>query len=188
MIPDTLISFKYLREQVRLHAQPQGYGLKGGKWAPAVAKLARDIGAKTVLDYGCGQGQLGDVLRCLPDPLDVYEYDPAIMTKDILPDPADLVVCADVLEHIEPERPEHVLLHLRSLVTTAAFIVVSLDPSNKTLSDKRNAHLILESPEWWQARIEAAGFRVDHDVDALVPKHYTPEKRAKRWIAVAFPC
>lgn len=191
MIPESLISFGYLKEQVLLHASPRGYGGKGGKWAPAVAQLAREVGAASVLDYGCGQGLMAMALRCAPIGLEVAEYDPAIAGKDVLPDPADVVVCTDVLEHVEPDRLPAVLAHVRSLCRKAAFLVVALDPTNKLLTDGRNAHLIQESPEWWAAQVAAAGFTVlpQSRLELLpFPVAYgIPEKRSKRWIAVVTP-
>lgn len=187
MIPDTLITFAYLREQVWLHATPKGYGAKGGKWAAAAAAIAREYRATSVLDYGAGQGGFAEALRCAPLGLDVREYDPAIAGKDLLPDPADLVVCTDVLEHIEPALLPNVLAHLRELTVKAAFLVVALDPSNKQLTDGRNAHLIQESPVWWSAQISAAGFVLVPIDSVPMPPHYTELKRAKRWIAVGVP-
>jgi hypothetical protein len=191
MIPDSLISLGYLKEQVILHASPRGYGGKGGKWAPTAAALAREYGALSVLDYGTGQGHLAMALRCAPLGLDVREYDPAIVGKDILPDPADLVVCTDVLEHVERDRLPAVLAHLRSLCLKAAFLVVALDPANKVLTDGRNAHLIQESPCWWEAQVTAAGFTVlpqSRLTGLPFPVAYgIPEKREKRWIAVVLP-
>ncbi len=187
MIPETLISLPYLREQVMLHSAPRGYGQKGGKWTVTVWEVIKAFEpVASVLDYGCGQSALADNLRAAPLGLAVQQYDPAVCPHDVLPEPADLVVCTDVLEHIEPEKLSGVLAHLRSLVRKAIFLVVALDPTGKVLTDGRNAHLIQESPEWWQAQLEAAGFDC-RPIDATIPIHLAPEKRSKRWITVAVP-
>lgn len=190
--PDELISPAYLETQRTLHATPRGYGAKGHKWASTVAYLQQTFRAESILDYGCGGGGLMTALQYhLRLPARIEEYDPAIAGKDALPRPADLVICTDVLEHIEPNRLMTVLDHLRSLTQTAAFLVIALDPANKTLSDGRNAHLIQESPEWWSERVRAAGFRLYTDEQLAtvpMPVHYSPEKRSKRWITVARPC
>jgi len=183
------ISKRYLELQRELHARPKGYGAKGGKWAETVAALAAQVSAGSVLDYGCGSGGLARRLRDLPAGrhLRVSEYDPAVAGKDKHPSFADLVTCTDVLEHIEPERLVAVLTHLLMLARKAVFFVVALDEANKILADGRNAHLILESPEWWASTITAAGFTL-RDIDGLpLPVHYSPEKRSKRWIAVGIP-
>lgn len=69
--------------------------------------------------------------------------------KTALPEPADGVVCLDVLEHIEPEFLDGVLEHIRDLAIKCAFFAVSTVPSSRTLGDGRNAHLIIEPKEWW---------------------------------------
>lgn len=178
-----LISTDYLAEQRILHAAPRGYGGKGDKWADAVLELAQRFDCWSVLDYGCGQGALGRAVLSRADRrLSLREYDPAIDGKDGRPAFADLVNCTDVLEHIEPDKLDAVLAHLRGLARRVLFVVVATRPSGKTLSDGRNAHLILESPEWWCARIESAGFTVEGD-----PPKSPLDKPSREWVAVLRP-
>ncbi len=152
-----LISSAYLREQKILHARGD-YGKRGDKWALTVRAIADDLGASSILDYGCGQGSLGRALQHCE--YDVREYDPAIAGKGDPPRLADLVVCTDVLEHIEPDKISAILLHLRSLACMALFAVVSLRPAEKTLSDGRNAHILLRDAAWWAEQFKAAGFTI----------------------------
>lgn len=155
------ISSAYLSEQVALHAAPRGYGGRGNLWANAVAVLIYRFIASSVLDYGCGQGTLVAELKRKHLPGIRYaEYDPAVAGKSSPPAFADLVICTDVLEHVEPDKLDAVLMHLKQLARKAVFAVIALRPSNKTLSDGRNAHLIIEPADWWIARLTAAGFRV----------------------------
>ncbi len=179
----SLISDAYIEEQRILHAAPEGYGGKGSKWADTVAWIAKAVDAGSILDYGCGRGSLGKKLA--EQGLYVREYDPAIDGKNQRPDFADLVVCTDVLEHVEPKKLEAVMGHLQSLARKAIFLVIALDPANKTLSDGRNAHLILESRTWWEAQIAAQGWHVCTDEEMPLPTPMlNPLKRAKRWIGV----
>ena len=46
---------------------------------------------------------------------EIKEYDPAIPGKDSLPEPADIVVCSDVLEHIEPNYLLNVLVDFNAI-------------------------------------------------------------------------
>jgi len=185
---DVLISKTYRAMQRELHSRPEGYGGKGKKWAETVIALARRFEAGSMLDYGCGGGTLVERLRMMPHAgLRLAEYDPAIRGKDSPPSFADLVIITDVLEHIEPERLKGVLAHLRALARKAVFFVVALDEANKVLADGRNAHLILESPAWWEARIVEAGFTLQPLEDLPLPAQYNPEKRSKRWIAIGVP-
>ncbi len=99
------------------------------------------------------------------------EYDPAIEGKDGRPVFADLVVCTDVLEHIEPDRLDNVLTHLRTLARRAVFVVINTQPSNKTLTDGRNAHLIVEPAVWWYERLQVAAFTVTDEIAQASDKH-----------------
>lgn len=157
------------------------YGTSGDRWASTVLGLAEQFDCWSLLDYGAGKGALGQVLH--GSRLAVSEYDPAIKGKNNLPSFADLVACIDVLEHVEPERLPAVLAHLRLLARKAVFLVVSTRPSSATLPDGGNAHLIIESDEWWRARVEAAGFTVQ-------PPPFIPadvKRPGKAWIAVVTP-
>ncbi len=166
-----LISPLYLEEQRRLHAAPRGYGQRGRKWAETVNTLIADFHAQSVLDYGCGQGSLAPLLTA-PD---VREYDPAIPGKDGPPDPADLVICTDVLEHVEPEHLLPVLRHLGVLTRRGLFVVVSLVETAKTLSDGRQAHINLQTADWWRECFTSLGWKVDRELNV---------KPEKQWVAV----
>lgn len=159
MAPGDLITEKYRVMQRILHAQPNGYGKRGDKWAHVVRALIAEHRATSVLDYGCGQGALKRAVMADRIPgLRFDEYDPAIPGKAALPSFADLVVCTDVLEHIEPDKLDAVLAHLKQLARMAVFVVISLTDTTKVLADGRNAHLIIRPANWWKKRIEAAGF------------------------------
>ena len=149
------ISPDYLDQQRALHAAPRGYGGGGHKWACFVSALIADEGHARVLDYGCGQGTLRERLLKLAPHCHIANYDPAVEEWSTEPASADLLVCTDVLEHIEPDRLDMVLEHTVALADRQAFFVISLKPANKTLPDGRNAHLIIESPGWWVVRLGA---------------------------------
>jgi 2-polyprenyl-3-methyl-5-hydroxy-6-metoxy-1,4-benzoquinol methylase len=182
-VTSDLISEAYRAEQVRLHAQPQGYGGRGRKWAETVVWLRNRLKAFTVLDYGCGQGSLAKMLAGRG--IACAEYDPAIAEKSALPMPADLVVCTDVLEHVEAARIESVLRHLRELTRVALLAVVNLEGTSKRLSDGSDAH-ILQRPEWWWTSMTSEQWHVSEM--AGMPMPLAPEKQRKYWIRVLTPC
>ena len=116
----------------------------GAKHADTVLKLAKSVEAQSILDYGCGKGELAKAL-----PFGICEYDPAITGKNMSPRPADLVVCTDVLEHIEPDRLQFVLADLARCVRKLGFFTIHTGPAQKVLADGRNAHLIQKPVAWW---------------------------------------
>lgn len=143
-----LISEEYRQLNARLHAENLAYGVGGGKHAPTVEKLCASLKTTSVLDYGCGKGYLSKKL-----PFPIWEYDPAVPSKADAPRPADIVVCADVLEHIEPERIEYVLDDLRRVTRKVGYFVIHTGPSSKTLADGRNSHLIQQPKAWWEEKL-----------------------------------
>lgn len=144
-----LISDEYKKLNAQLHTDNLAYGVGGGKHAKTVIKLCNSLNSTSVLDYGCGKGYLAKEL-----PFPIWEYDPAIPGKDQPPRAADLVVCADVLEHIEPEKIEYVLDDLRRCTKKVGYFVIHTGPSSKSLSDGRNSHLIQQPEAWWRKKLE----------------------------------
>lgn len=139
-----LITEEYSRLNADLHNSNLKYGTSGGKWAGPVKELAVALGTRDILDYGCGKGTLSQNI-----PFKIKQYDPAIPLKATHPRPADIVVCTDVMEHIEPDLLDNVLDHIQDLTKKAAFFVVATRPAVKTLADGRNAHLTVEPIDWW---------------------------------------
>jgi hypothetical protein len=143
-----LITEEYRRLNAQKHETSANYGSYGHNLAKNVAEIARRIGAHTILDYGCGKRTLESALGYA-----ICNYDPAIPGCDATPAPADLVVCCDVLEHIEPECLENVLDDLRRVTKNTIMLMIDIKPAKKHLPDGRNAHLILETSEWWIAKL-----------------------------------
>lgn len=140
-----LISAEYKRMNEQLHESRLDYGISGAKYAEIVFKLCQNMKTAAVLDYGCGKGYLAKAL-----PFPIWEYDPAVPTKAELPRPADLVICTDVLEHVEPEKLLFVLADLRRVTRKIGYFVIHLGPAKKQLPDGRNSHLIQKSEAWWK--------------------------------------
>lgn len=153
-----LITPAYVDEQIKLHADPK-YGSGSHRHAYLVAGIARLERCDTILDYGAGKGTIGSVLRA--GGLNVAEYDPGMPGKDAMPEPADLVICLDVMEHIEPPCLEAVFAHLASLANRRLFVDVSTKyTKNRWLSDGRNSHLIVKDDAWWRENFRAHGFKI----------------------------
>lgn len=144
----SLITDQYRTLQARLHAERDDYGVSSQKHIEQIRALAEQLKTRDILDYGCGKCRLAKGL-----PFPIQNYDPALAEWERHPDPADFVVCTDVLEHIEPDCLEDVLADLRDLTRKLLLVEVACRPAKKVLADGRNAHLIQESPSWWVAKM-----------------------------------
>jgi hypothetical protein len=148
-----MISETYRALNAQMHRDKPLYGTSGSVHAETVADLARRYDIGSILDYGCGKGTLKHALPEDLAPL-VREYDPAIPGKDGWPAAADLVVCGDVMEHVEPDCLQAVIGHLYGLTRTLFYAEIATCPAVKTLPDGRNAHLIVEPMEWWMKKLQ----------------------------------
>ena len=148
----------YLEQNKQLHATG-GYGISGTRWAKTVVNVCDSVASKDVLDYGCGQRTLERDLGWA-----ITNYDPCIEGLDAPPEPADVVICTDVLEHIEPDCLEDVLDDLQRVTRRIGFFVIASRPADKVLPDGRNAHLIQEPKEWWLPRLSRR-FRISQVKD-----------------------
>ena len=148
-----LITEEYRKLQRQLHDNPN-YGVASVSYAPLVADVMRQLGATELLDYGAGKGRLGQTLReHIQTPLKIHHYDPAVPLWSNPPEPCQLVVCIDVLEHIEPELLDNVLDDLKRVTLRHGIFTVHTEAALKLLPDGRNAHLIQRPPHWWLPRL-----------------------------------
>ena len=147
--PET-ISAEYIALNKQLHEENLYYGVGGNRHLETVKKIIDKMKHPSILDYGCGKGLLAKNL-----PMPIWEYDPAIPGKETSPRPADLVVCTDVLEHVEPDMLMNVLRDLQRCVKDVGFFTIHMGAAQKKLPDGRNTHLIQKHKQWWKNRLEA---------------------------------
>lgn len=150
---DDLISPAYREQYRQIYADPTvTYGVHGHRWAREAAGVLRGLGparrgAVKVVDYGCGRGTLSDALE--QRGFIVTRYDPGVPAFARLPDPAEAVVSTDVLEHVEPERVDNVLAHVRSLGPSGAFLVIATREAKRRLPDGSSPHRTVRPGAWW---------------------------------------
>ena len=158
---DLIDSYKVLHEE-----EGKFKGISLTPLVPTLINVTKENNCKTLLDYGCGKAIPYDKDRCkevgLRNPvqelcnIESFDlYDPAYEKYAELPDKKyDIVVCTDVLEHIEPELIDNVLKHIESLTLKTAYLIIDTLPAQKNLPDGRNAHLIIENQDWWTNKIQ----------------------------------
>ena len=140
-----MLSKLYKEMNQELHNSPNGFGGGGHKHIPAINDIVSCEGLTTILDYGCGQASLQRMAQ-----LNITNYDPCVDAYSKRPEGQfDLVVCTDVLEHVEPEHLKAVIDDIFNYSSKCVYLCIACLPANKTLSDGRNAHLTQEQPDWW---------------------------------------
>jgi SAM-dependent methyltransferase len=139
-----LISDTYRELNEKLHENPKYGSRKREAIYSELKALAKATQSETVLDYGCGKGEMGRNWN------KVTSYDPCVKKFSTRPDGRfDLVACCDVLEHVEPECLGEVLHDIFGYAERVVYLVISTRPATKTLADGRNAHLIVKPEDWW---------------------------------------
>lgn len=144
-----LITPEYLELNSELHQRNPNYGISGKRSASMVEKKCREFNCTTILDYGCGKQTLAAALPYYV----IRGYDPAIKGLDAPPVPADMVICGDVMEHVEEDCVDAVLDHIQTLTQMLVIFVVSTCKANKTLADGRNAHITIHPNNWWAEKM-----------------------------------
>lgn len=164
---------EYAEIQRQFHIQRPDYGTSGLKYADQVLQIAQRIGTRDILDYGCGKATLQ---KSIPFP--IQNYDPFVPEYAKTPVPADIVVCTDVMEHVEMPYVRDVLREIQSLSKQAVFFQIATRPASKFLPDGRNAHLIQMNGNWWLGAVMAFfDVRQFHDNGGGIIVICTPKPR-----------
>lgn len=133
-----------------------------------IGNLIKHSNIVTCIDYGCGKARAWKEhnLSALWKLHQVTLFDPGVAAFSKKPsEPADLVICTDVLEHVPEDVVDEVLADIESLAKKAIFLNISTRPASKKLVDGSNAHATVKPAHWWQAKIDR--------LNKLVIVHYT---------------
>ena len=152
-----MYSKEYIKQLQSLHndrTRPQGFGGKV-KELGQFHNYMNIWNPSSLLDYGCGKGViLANLKEKYPNTV-CEGYDPAVlMFNKEIGKQFECVFSNDVLEHIEPEMIDKVLQHIDSCATKYIWLRIDTLPARKRLPDGRNAHLILQHPDWWKQKLE----------------------------------
>lgn len=144
-----VITDDYRKLNQKLHSGRPDYGARERHEVyEEIVQLIGKHDCMKILDYGCGKATMSKFVD------NVTNYDPCVEAFDVPVDEHDMVVCTDVLEHIEPELLDNVLADIRRNARKVIYLIVATRPdSSKTLPDGRNPHLIVQPGSWWLKRI-----------------------------------
>jgi cyclopropane fatty-acyl-phospholipid synthase-like methyltransferase len=149
----TLINADYKRQLQEMHLNPKKFA-NGTKKLKTVRPFLEKYKPQSIIDFGCSHGGLITAIQ-ENFSMEATGYDPGVPRYEILPTtPFDCLVSTDVLEHIEPGMIDDTLKTINNMFTKSAFLLIASYPAKKHLPDGRNAHLIIESFDWWKIKLE----------------------------------
>ena len=91
-------------------------------------------------------------------------YDPAVPGYDEKPEGTfDIVICTDVMEHIEEQDVPAVLDNIFGYADKGVYLAICLREAKRLLPDGRNRHVTVKPQEWWLEKIgsRSQAFEVD---------------------------
>jgi hypothetical protein len=119
-----------------------------------IKQFISERGPSSILDFGCAQGNLIELIKKDFSNMLIDGYDPGVAKFSTVPNQQyDCLLSNDVLEHIEPAYLDETLRKIDNYFTKSAWIIIACYPAKKLLPDGRNAHLIVNTPTWWLDKI-----------------------------------
>lgn len=117
--------------------------------------LVVGTGAKTLLDYGSGQGhqyteyKMHEAFNIELE--DITCYDMGVPRFSKLPNKDfDGVVCTDVLEHIPEEQLDEALHNIFSRARKFVYLAIYCGLATSEFPDGTNAHVTIKRPKEWR--------------------------------------
>lgn len=154
-----MLSNEYKSQLTKLHKKAFG---SNKELHPEAKKLLDSNNITSMLDFGCGKGIISNTIKEQYPDINLYSYDP-ITSPIELPNKVDMIFSSDVLEHIEPEYLDETLEKLFRIATKVQYHLIACSPAKKNLPDGRNAHLIIEKPEWWKQKLSKYGWSFEYE-------------------------
>jgi SAM-dependent methyltransferase len=158
------------RKYAKMWSKPQ-YRINspGLNVAPAAAEWLWMEPGGSVIDYGCGEGKAldwfnangyhatgVDIISLRPDVIEVCLWSlPETLS------PSDYGFCADVMEHMPPERVDDVLAGIRARTRKAAFFSVANSECTVGKRHGETLHLTRQPVEWWAGKVRQYWPRVE---------------------------
>lgn len=152
-----MISEQYKKVLTSVHAKTK-FG-KRRKLPDLLAEYIQEHQPATILDFGCGKGNLVETLKEQYPFRTVYGFDPANPKYDTTLRKVDMIISTDVMEHIEPDLLDITMQEIAEH-STHIFHLISCAPAKLILPDGRNAHLIQETPDWWKKKHIDLGYKI----------------------------
>jgi hypothetical protein len=156
------MSYESLEEAKKYHEQNKNFwtGESLAEYKYDVWTLIKQRNYKNILDYGCGKAEfhkfLFNNLKTPGSPmgLTIAKYDPAYIPYSIKPKGNfELVICTDVMEHVQEDKVEEVLKDIFDS-GEYVFITITCYEATQVLLNGKNAHYTIKQPDWWKEKLK----------------------------------
>ena len=117
-----------------------------------VSELIESNEVQDLLDYGAGKGKLASQLQ-LSRLINIQIYDPAFDSHAAKPQPAEMVVCLDVLDNVETDKVDAVLDDLSALTKRIGFFSINTTTGDETADAQQSESKTIRPVEWWLPKI-----------------------------------
>jgi len=154
--------YESLTEATKFHASNQDnwIGEALAEYKHQIFNLINENNIKTILDYGCGKAKFHSILfnnRKVPGSpmgINITPYDPAVTQFSNKPTGLyDLVLCIDVMEHVQEDKVDEVLKDIFSY-SNKVFLTITCYPAMQVLPNGKNAHYTIKEPDWWKEKLK----------------------------------
>jgi hypothetical protein len=154
--------YESLTEATKFHAlnQDNWIGEALAEYKHNIFEIIKNNNVKTILDYGCGKAKFHSILfnnRKVPGSpmgINITPYDPAVTQFSSKPtNQYDLVLCIDVMEHVQEDKVNEVLKDIFSY-SNKVFLTITCYPAMQTLPNGKNAHYTIKEPDWWKEKLK----------------------------------
>ena len=183
-----LFTKDYYEDGVRKHIS----GYENYKWEPTrsipeALDIKNNFIFNTCVDYGCAKGFLVNALRiigCNAYGEDISDYaiqncHPNVKNYISLPNNKlyDLLICKDVLEHIEEENLPNVLQEIKNKSNQFFFVIPLGDEDRFRIREYEVdiTHVTKKNEEWWIKLFQTHGFE-------LIKFSYSFGSMKEKWI------
>jgi hypothetical protein len=181
-----MVATRNLQQYEELH-RTKRYGVSGMRRNLFVRPWIAGLKPASILDYGAGQSTLVNLLPVRS--LKVRDrYDPAIPEIAAIPRQSyDVVLCTDVLEHLDETELDPILRHVKQHSPLAVF-TIGMGVAKAILPSGENAHATVKPPQWWLAKLrdvfpDATLVSANRKFATIVSYRPTPRQRVNAALA-----
>lgn len=157
----------YIEQYKQAHKDPKNFpGISIRYYVKDIAQIIDETEAKTLLDFGCGQGEQYTNVELMKKwgklPNKVWGimpslYDPAVEKHEFFPEGRfDGVISTDVMEHVPEDSVDFVLEQIFSKANKFVYLAIATYLGKMTshnLPNGESPHITVYPDNWWIERV-----------------------------------